>query len=620
MKKLTILILLALAMLTGGAISITLGFYKNSLVGKFPPASFVADVDVSLLSFSEAELLLDKKMKSYLSTPIKIEILNKTKEITPSELGVAVSARQSLETLTLITLEKTSLFDFLGIGSRQNKRLPAIINIDMEKLRVALESNFKLSEIAPKSAGAIFNNNGEFVITDGQPGVTVNVSAFFKDLKNSAKKLEAKAIKMPTFNQQPVITRADILARQDEIKEQLNLLITLKDPIYSDDWQIRLKKHPDWVSLVVKNKLKNPFTGEILYLEPSSGLGQSTILVEINQQKLDEFVTQNISKWLDRPAENVKMYTDENGQIIIEGKGGDGKKVQRTQLKKAIELALENKITKIPIPTILISPKMDIAEDLRAKGITEKIAVGHTSYYGSPPNRLFNIKLGAEKFNGKLLAPDEVFSFNETLGRVDESTGFLKELVIKPEGTLPDFGGGVCQVSTTMYRAALFAGLPIVERNQHTYAVTYYSQILGHGLDATIYLGGPNLRFRNDTGHHLLIQTYTEKDYELYVVIYGTTDGRRVEMEGPYLSNQVAPPPTQYINTTELVPGATKQLEKAHGGFDSLWYRHLFNKDGVETKEAINTRYKAMPSKIAVGVAKPPEVTPAPSPPSNKKR
>lgn len=602
MKNRTLLIGLALAILAGGAISTALGFYKNSLVGKFPPGSFVADVDVSMKTFSEAKKLLDSKIITYLETPIKIEVLAKTKEIKPSDLGITIFPEQSLRTLTPISLEKTKLSDLLGLISHQNESLPAIVNIDQNKLAATLEANFKLSEIAPKSAQASFGKNGEFIVTDGQPGATIDTNSLLKDLKLSARTLQPGEIKIPTFNQQPAVTKEDILAQQEKIKEELNMLITLEDPVYSDDWQIRLKKHPDWVRLVVKNKLKNPVTGETIYVDPSVGFGEKTVMIEISQAKLDEFINQNISKWLDRPAQDVKIYTDEKGRVVIEGKGGDGKKVQRVQLKTAIELALENKVAKIPVPTISISPKINISEDLQAKGITEKIAVGHTSYYGSPVNRVFNIKLGAEKFNGKLIAPDEIFSFNKNLGRVDASTGYRKELVIKPEGTLPDFGGGICQVSTTTYRAALFAGLPIVERNQHTYAVTYYSQILGHGLDATIYLGGPDLRFKNDTGHHILLQAYTEGDYELYVVVYGTADGRRVEMEGPYISNQVGPPPTQYIETTDLAPGVKKQLEKPHGGFDALWYRHLFSKDGVETKEAIGTHYKAMPSKIAVGL------------------
>ena len=195
-----------------------------------------------------------------------------------------------------------------------------------------------------------------------------------------------------------------------------------------------------------------------------------------------------------------------------------------------------------------------------------------------------------------------MFSFNQNLGAVDGRNGYKKELVIKKEGTIPEYGGGICQVSTTMFRSVLFGGLPVVERNEHSYAVRYYSQVLGDGLDATIYLGGADLKFENNTEQHILIQTFTESDYELYIVFYGTPDGRDVELEGPYLSNYHYPGPTVYIDTDKIAEGQTKQVEKPHTGFNVLWYRHLTDKDGNKTSEPVETRYRAIPAKIWVGV------------------
>jgi vancomycin resistance protein YoaR len=153
-----------------------------------------------------------------------------------------------------------------------------------------------------------------------------------------------------------------------------------------------------------------------------------------------------------------------------------------------------------------------------------------------------------------IIQPGQEFSFNTTLGIVDGSTGYRKELVIKPEGTLPEFGGGLCQVSTTMYRAILFAGLPVTDRAPHSYAVSYYSQVLGHGLDATIYLGGQDLKFTNDTGYPILVHTYTVDDYELYFDFYGTADGRSVELEGPKIYGHTKSGPTEYIETDQVAP------------------------------------------------------------------
>ena len=601
MKNRKLLIGIIVGTVVGAGLSTALAFYKFSMVGKFTAGTYVANENVSFLSFSEAKTLLSEKSDKYLKTPLDIEVLGKTKSISPQDLGLKISVDETLKTLKTVDLVKTRLWEVFGFGAGENKKLDALVSIDYDRLFSTLEKEFKLSDIAAKSANAFINANGDLEVKDGQPGTAIDKEALLKDLKASAKNLQGGKIKIATFNEQPSVTKSDLLAQKDKIVGELNQNTTLIDPVYSGTWKIRLKNNPDWVSFSAQSEIKIPFLGQSITVDPLAGATSKIISLQINQQKLDQFIDANISKWLDRPSQDVNIYTDPAGKVVIEGQGSDGKKVQREQLKKALELAVENKVDRIPVPTISTTPKINISDDLKAKGITDRVSVGHTSYYGSPANRVINVRVGASKFNGVLVAPDQVFSFDTALGIVDDTTGFKKELVIKPEGTVPEFGGGICQVSTTMYRTALFAGLPIVERNQHTYAVSYYSQVLGDGLDATIYLGGPDMKFKNDTGHYLLMQTYTEGDYELYIVFYGTPDGRRVVMEGPYLSNHINPPPTEYVQTPHLPTGETQKLENAHPGFTAIWYRHLFNKDGKESKEPIETHYKAMPSKIAVG-------------------
>jgi vancomycin resistance protein YoaR len=245
-------------------------------------------------------------------------------------------------------------------------------------------------------------------------------------------------------------------------------------------------------------------------------------------------------------------------------------------------------------------------------GIKELIGVGHTSFFGSPTNRIHNIKTGIAKLNGALIAPNEEFSINARLGPVDDSTGYKKELVITKKGTIPEYGGGLCQVSTTMYRAAIFSGLKITARAAHSYAVTYYSQVLGHGLDATIYSGGQDLKFINDTPGYILIQGYVENNHA-YFKFYGTSDGRTITMDGPYLANYVYPSKDIiYENSTEIPVGTTKLVEKRNTGFEATWYRTITRPDGTQEKEEIFSHYKATQERYWVGV---PEGTAIPAGP-----
>jgi len=163
-------------------------------------------------------------------------------------------------------------------------------------------------------------------------------------------------------------------------------------------------------------------------------------------------------------------------------------------------------------------------------GIVGLVAHGESDFHGSSKSRIHNIAVGASKFDGRIIKPEEEFSFNTYLGAVTKETGFLPELVIKTTGTVPEVGGGLCQVSTTAFRAALFGGLPITARRNHSYAVKYYAP---QGTDATIYPGVQDMKFINDTGHFILIHTYIDGT-RLVFDFYGTPDGREIAIDGPY--------------------------------------------------------------------------------------
>lgn len=573
LKKLIIAI--TIGCVIGGLIAATIVVTKNLSHERFPAGTFVAGIDISRMTTEEGKEKLNKAKNQYLETSISITLGNKKKSLKLKELGINIYVDETLEIIS---------------------------GIDREILTNKIKKEFNLQEITPISAIFYFNETGELAIKEGKNGMVLSEEKLITELKKSTAKLKPTTIKLALLEKEPKITGEELSSQIGKIKEILNHKIILVDPIYSDDWTFRLTDHLDWVQFIEKQKTKLPYIGRTIITNPIEGLdGESIITIEIDQKKLDGYIDKEISRWLDKPPGNVNIYTNKNGEIIIEGKGSDGLKIQRKIFKKSIELAVENKIKEIVIPVITINPIITISKDLQTKGIKERIAVGHTSYYRSPPNRVHNIKIGSSKFNGLLIAPGEKFSFNKNLGKVDGTTGYKKELVIKKEGTIPEYGGGICQVSTTMFRAALFAGVPIAERNQHSYAVSYYSQILGHGLDATVYLGGADLKFINDTDGYILIQTYVKDDYELYIVFYGTPTGRTIKMEGPYLSDYVNPGPTIYEKTKELLTGETKQVEKAHTGFHTLWYRHITYPDGTAKKEPIETNFRAIPSKILIG-------------------
>ncbi len=580
--------------------------FKYIVDGKVAPGTKVAGLDLSYKDMAEAEELLKFQTNKYLNQEISFNVQGNTYNYSPKNLGINIDSDQTFAQVSPIDSAKASVFDLV---MSEEQELTIDYQVDYLAVFDQLDQDLLLSEKAPQPATIYYKNDGTPAITEGRNGYLLDEEKFLQDLENSIKNLDSQPIEVNLIEAKTAVTAADLEPQIDQVIASLDKEIILEDPIYTDDWYINLKDNPEWTNFVTTGKEYYNFLSKEMNATIAESLGQSVptsnnlVTVKVNPDTFNTYIDQEIAPWLELETQNVKIYMEDD-KPVIEGKGKDGRKIERQELMHKIEQALASDVKTFEVPVSIIEPEMEIAQELQDLGITERISVGHTSFYGSSANRKYNIELGSSKFNGHLVAPGEEFSFNTTLGPVDYANGYRAELVIKGgnQGTRPEPGGGLCQVSTTVYRAALNAGFPITDRRNHSYKVSYYAQVAGDGLDATIYIGAQDLKFVNDTKDHVLFQTFLDKDYEMYVVVYGTNpDGRQIELEGPYLSNYRYPGPTVTVPTPTLAPGATKQVEKSHVGFDALWYRHITYDDGTTVKEPIESNYRAIPARVLVG-------------------
>jgi vancomycin resistance protein YoaR len=214
-------------------------------------------------------------------------------------------------------------------------------------------------------------------------------------------------------------------------------------------------------------------------------------------------------------------------------------------------------------------------------GIAELVSESTTWFYGSSDERKHNISRAASNFYGIVIAPGEEFSFNHFLGDVSEEQGYETGLIIFGGRTIEGVGGGVCQVSTTVFQAAFWAGFPIVERWAHGYQVPYYNDGEGTGMDATVYSPLVDFRFINDTPHYLLIENYYNEAFSsLTFKMYSTSMNRRVEKEGPFIDNVVPPRPDIWEFNEELPEGEIEQVDWAVEGADVTVGRSVYNPAG----------------------------------------
>lgn len=305
---------------------------------------------------------------------------------------------------------------------------------------------------------------------------------------------------------------------------------------------------------------------------------------------------EKIASEIDREPGLVVIARTSTG-VLFEGVGMLGRRVD---LDTAVDLtiaALEGGVSDIILPVEEIQPAMTVDSKLKKMGIKEVVTVGESDYSGSPLARKHNIGVGLGRFNGHLIEQGEEFSFNEVLGPVNRETGYKQELVILGEKTLPDYGGGLCQVSTTAYRGVWEYGFPISKRRNHSFAVRYYSP---QGTDATIYPPYTDMRFVNDSPGAILIQTHQEDD-KAYYIYYGTKDDRVSEIVGPYTWDYQDPPEDKTEYTTEISPGTTRKVGGRVEGMRAVWYR-IVERNAEEVIEPVFSIYEARPEYMQIGV------------------
>ncbi len=253
------------------------------------------------------------------------------------------------------------------------------------------------------------------------------------------------------------------------------------------------------------------------------------------------------------------------------------------------------------LPTISLEPEIT-TEEVNEYGIVEKIGEGTSYFVGSIPNRIYNIGHATSKIDGILVAPDEEFSFNKYIGDISKLSGYKEAYVISGGRTVLGDGGGVCQVSTTLFRAMLDAGVPITERSAHSYRVSYYEQQSQLGHDATIYVPTVDLKFKNDTGNHILISAdFDSVNQKLTFSLFGKSDGREsVVSDSVVLSQSPAPEPL-YEDDPELPIGTTKQVDFAATGATVRFTRTVTRNGEVIIDETFNSRYSPWRAVFKVG-------------------
>ena len=309
--------------------------------------------------------------------------------------------------------------------------------------------------------------------------------------------------------------------------------------------------------------------------------------------KLDEAqLRELVEGWRDQfsvPAQNALLHFDPATELVnVEQESHPGRRLDVTGTIRAIEKAVANDEYEAPLIMETVAPDVD-SNRVGEMGIRELVASGETYFAGSSAARIHNIEVAAAKFNGVVIPPNAIFSFNDVMVDVSAANGFEDSLIIWGDRTAVGVGGGVCQVSTTLFRAAYQAGLPIIERYNHGYVVGWYGE---PGMDATIYTPTVDFRFRNDTGAYLLIEPVVQGTRGVITFnLYGTKPARTVIVSEPIYENVIQPKAPVYRVDESIEPGKRKQVEWAKNGMDVIIQRNI-TENGRSRTDKLTSRYQ----------------------------
>jgi vancomycin resistance protein YoaR len=300
--------------------------------------------------------------------------------------------------------------------------------------------------------------------------------------------------------------------------------------------------------------------------------------------KVDSY-TQNIAKSFARDPIDA-IFKFENGKVLEFKPAQNGVIVNAGDLSKDI-ISSYQKLEKSTEKQQKLSPSFQAIEpniknsDVNNLGIKELLGSGTSTFKHSSATRNINITKGSSIVNRILVAPGDTFSFIKSLGEVTLEAGYKQAYIIRQGRTELDVGGGVCQVSTTLFRAMLNAGLNITDRKNHAYRVSYYEEDSKPGFDATVFIPNPDLKFINDTNHHVLIQSILDMDNRrLTYEIYGTSDGRKVNITNYRQWDSTPPPPDVWIDDPTLPAGKIVKDEQAIRGLKTAFDWTVTSQDG----------------------------------------
>ncbi len=527
-----------------------------------------AGVRVGGLTLDEATARIAAATKNIVPPRLTLKAGDHTLEVSAAELGWKPDARATAE--RAFAVGRNRFFERVSALLGQ-VRVPLVPSVDQAALEKRLQAIARTLEYAPVQAGVVLRD-GQYLVTPEKAGLKLDIQSaiesYVRHPEQSVLEFFPKSItpEVTAGMLEPVARKANELLRP--------LTLVYAEPRLAGGGQVH------------KRTLSQGEVASLLLVQEE---------VRVNTAALDKLLTQMARH--DRLPVDARYTLSREGQLVVRPEV-HGWKMNQPESRKLLERALlrpdvsEFGLSVVPKTAQVRSADLPRAEDLQL------LAEATTYYGGSTSERIANVHAAARNLDGYIVPAGGVFNFNNAIGSISPENGFMEALVISGGRTIKGVGGGVCQVSTTAFRALYQAGLPILERNQHAYRVRWYDPIVGY--DAAVYQPYLNLRATNDTPGPLVVRTAFTRS-SLTVRLYGVPDGRQVLVSKPTILSRTPHPPAQYIVDRNLRPGQVKQVDWAVDGLRTRITRTITHPDGKVAVDVLNSNFRPWRAVYQIG-------------------
>jgi len=566
-------------------VGLAVGGYSLAYADKVYPGVSVAGVNLSGLTRSQAAEQLLAEMKYSETGKIAFQEGKQVWIAKPEELGFFLDSQTSSQAAYLVgrsgglLARAAAQFNAWSEG----KSLPPLYVLD-ERIAQHYLKGIAAQVDIPIVEASLSVNGVDVVVRSGQVGRNLDVPDAIQALRAQLPMLTDAIIPLVVRETPPVILDATAQAELARRILSAPLTITVPEAVSGDPGPWTFQPDALAVMLVIER------------VEDAQGAHYQ---VGLDSTKLRVFLDGIASSFVRAPENARFIFNDDTRQLeliqpAVIGRGLD----TETSLKQIKDKVIAGEHT-VGLDMEYTEPPVTDNATAESLGISELVSSYNSYFYGSSNERIQNIQIASARFHGLLVPPGATFSMANALGDVSLDNGYAEALIILGDRTIQGVGGGVCQVSTTLFRTVFFGGYPIVERHPHAYRVGYYEQTSGGGhnadlagLDATVFVPVVDFKFTNDTPNWLLMETYVNVSARrLTWKFYSTSDGRSVSWETTGPQNTVEPPEPTYEENPSLNQGQIKQVDWAAEGADITVTRTVSRDGSVLNQDTFTTHY-----------------------------